>query len=93
MRKVLNKRESQGKEDRVHPQAQILRKLKGKEGGKKAPGEKEKESHLPHHQMFQVVTSQQTQIQRLQLLIKGSRNIKRGEVQMEPPLQYDRVWQ
>ena len=71
--KYSDKRESQGKEDRVHPQAQILRRLTGREGGKNAQGEKGKESHLPHHQMFQLVTSQQILIQRCQLLIKGSR--------------------
>ena len=71
--KYSDKRESQGKEDRVYPQAQILRKLTGREGGKNARGEKGRESHLPHHQIFQLVTSQQIQIQRRQLLIKGSR--------------------
>ena len=71
--KYSNKKESQGKEDRIHPQIQILKKLKGQEGGKHAQGKKGKENHLPHNQMFQVVTRQQIQIQRLHLLIKGPR--------------------
>ena len=37
-----------------------MRKLKGKEGGKNAQCKKGKESHLPHHQLFQAVTPQQT---------------------------------
>ena len=49
--KHSNKRESQVKEERVHPEAQILRKLRGNEGVKNDQGEKGKRS-LPHHQMF-----------------------------------------
>ena len=40
--KHSNKRESQVKEERVHPEAQILRKLKGNEGVKNDQGEKGK---------------------------------------------------
>ena len=62
--KYSNKRKSQGKEDRVHPQTQNLRKLKGKEGRKNVWDDKGKENHLPH-QIFQTVTPQQTRNQRL----------------------------
>ena len=70
--KYSNKK-SQRKEDRVHPQAQILRKLKEKEGRKSVQGEKGKEIHLLHYEMFQEVTPKQTRYQSLQLLIKDSR--------------------
>ena len=44
--KYSKKKESQGKENRVHPQSQILKKLKGREEGKNVQGEKgEKKSH------------------------------------------------
>ena len=47
-RKLLRQKKKSKKEDRVHPPAQGLRKLKGKEGRKNAQGKNNKESHLPH---------------------------------------------
>ena len=44
IRKYSNKRKSQGREDRVHPQAENLGKLKRKEERKNAQGKKGKNS-------------------------------------------------
>ena len=72
-RKVLKQRNKSKKSRQSTSTSSESEETERKRRRKNAQGGKGKESHLPHHQMFQTVTSQQIRNQRLQLLITDSR--------------------